>query len=122
MLPGAAAYVVPEGDGQASAGKGAGFLAEARQAGAARRKHQLALRERESLAVEGVVNVESFDDTEVIVETEAGVLFVRGEQLHIKELNLETGTLQLTGHVHALEYAGEGLAKKSKGLLGKLFK
>lgn len=97
-------------------------MTEVKQAGSVRRKHQLSLRNRESLGVEGVVNVESFDNVEVVVETDAGVLFVRGENLHIKELNLETGVLQLTGHVHALEYAGDGLAKKSKGLFGKLFK
>jgi len=56
-----------------------------------RRKHQLSLRNREALQVEGVINVESFDNQEVVVETDAGMLFVRGEDLHIKELNLETG-------------------------------
>ena len=103
-------------------------MAEAKQAAPARRKHALSLRHREALGVEGVLNVESFDDTEVVVETDAGVLFVRGEQLHIKELNplagleLDPGPLQLTGQVHALEYAGDGPAKKARGLLGRLFK
>lgn len=104
------------------AGKGAPSVAEAKQQLPVRRKHHLSLRNRETLGVEGVVNVESFDNAEVIVETDAGVLFVRGEDLHIKELNLETGMLQLTGLVHGLEYAGDGLTKKSRGLLGKLFK
>lgn len=97
-------------------------MAEAKQHLPVRRKHNLSLRNREALGVEGVVNVESFDNTEIIVETDAGVLFVRGEELHIKELNLETGVLQVTGHVHALEYVGEALAKKGRGFLGRLFK
>ena len=87
-----------------------------------RRKHQLSLRNREALQMEGVVNVESFDNQEVVVETDAGMLFVRGEDLHIKELNLETGALGLTGFVHGLEYAGDSVAKKGKGLLGRLFR
>src|SRR5690606_8848128 len=62
-----------------------------------RRKHQLSLQNREALHMEGVVQVESFDNQEVVVETDAGMLLVRGEDLHIKELNLETGALQLTG-------------------------
>lgn len=89
---------------------------------APRRKHQLSLRNRESLQMDGVLNVESFDNEEVVVETDGGGLIVRGEELHIKELNLETGTLQLTGLVHSMEYVGESLARKGKGLLGKLFK
>lgn len=72
--------------------------------------------------MEGVLHVDSFDNEEVVIETDAGMLIVRGEQLHIKELNLETGTLQLTGTVDALVYADDGFAKKGKGLLGKLFK
>lgn len=97
-------------------------VAEAKQAAGARRRHQLALRQRESLAVEGVVNVDSFDDAEVVVETDAGVLLVRGQELHIKEVNLETGVLHLTGRIDALEYAGDELGKKSRGFFGKLFK
>lgn len=104
------------------AGEGAPSVAETKQHLPVRRKHHISLRNREHLGIEGVVNVESFDNAEVVVETDAGVLFVRGEELHIKELNLEAGTLQLTGHVDALEYAGDGLSKKSRGLLGKLFK
>lgn len=87
-----------------------------------RRKHQFSLRNREVLAMEGVVNVDSFDNEEVVVETDAGALIVRGEQLHIKELNLEAGTLQLTGIVHGLHYMGESFTRKGKGVLGKLFK
>lgn len=74
------------------------------------------------MTVEGVVHVDSFDDEEVVVETDAGVLIVRGEQLHMKELNLESGTLHLTGTVDGLQYAAEGFARKGKGFLGKLLK
>lgn len=87
-----------------------------------RSKHQFSLRHRKTLAMEGVINVDSFDNEEVVIETDAGVLVIRGEDLHIKELNLETGTLQLTGLVHALQYMGEGFARKGRGVLGKLFK
>lgn len=98
-----------------------GPLAETKQF-SGRRRHNVSLRNRESLSLEGVTNVDSFDDEQVVVETDSGVLIVRGEQLHIKELNLEGGTLQLTGLVHALEYAGDSLAQKGRGLLGKLFR
>lgn len=88
----------------------------------ARKRHQLTLKAREELAVDGVLRVESFDDREVVMETDLGVVFVRGEGLHIKELNLEAGTLHLDGTVHVLEYAGDSLGKRGKGFLAKLFK
>jgi sporulation protein YabP len=86
------------------------------------RKHRLSLDERERLVVDGVVNVESFDDREIVLETELGVLVVRGEDLHIKELNLESANLAVEGYVKCIEYASDSLGKRSKGLLARLLK
>lgn len=87
-----------------------------------RKKHQVVLKGREQLAIEGVQNVESFDDQEILLETEVGMLVVRGEDLHIKELNLESGALQVEGFVRMMEYAGDVPGKKKGGLMGKLFR
>jgi sporulation protein YabP len=88
----------------------------------AKKRHQLTLKARESLSIEGVVGVESFDDQEVVVETDQGVLLIKGDGLHIKELNLDSGALHVDGSVRVLEYAGDSLGKRSKGVLAKLFK
>lgn len=89
-----------------------------------RKRHQLTLKHRESMSVEGVLNVESFDNQEVLVETDQGMMIVRGDDLHIKELNLEGGNLLVDGFVRSIEYSGDGPRKKgkTKGLLGKIFK
>lgn len=91
---------------------------------ASRKRHQLTLRHRESMSVEGVLNVESFDNQQVLLETDQGMMIVRGDDLHIKELNLEGGSLLVDGFVTSIEYTGDGPRKKAKakGLLGKLFK
>lgn len=88
----------------------------------AKKRHHLTLKGREHLTIEGVRNVDSFDRTEVLLETEQGVLLVRGEDLNIKELSLEGSALVITGFFHSLEYQGEGFAKQSKGFFGRLFK
>lgn len=87
-----------------------------------RKRHNLTLKGREHLAIEGVVNVERFDRNEILLETERGVLLVRGEELHIKELAIEGSGLIVTGLIHSLEYQAERLAKQTKGLIGKLFR
>lgn len=87
-----------------------------------RRNHQLTLKSREHLSLEGVVNVESFDRQEVYLETIQGGMIIRGDDLHIKELNLEESELVLTGYVHSLEYLGESLSKRGRGFLGRLFR
>lgn len=99
-------------------------LSPDRQSAPARRKvhHQLALKNRERLAVEGVLNVDSFDPREIVLQIEGGVLTVRGEGLQIRELNVETATLVVEGRVQSMEYGGESAAAKGKGLLTRLFR
>ncbi|NLN28351.1 MAG: sporulation protein YabP [Firmicutes bacterium] len=87
-----------------------------------RRRHNLALKDREHLTIEGVINVERFDRDEILLETDRGVLLVRGEDLQIKELAVEGSGMVVTGLVHSLEYQAERLARQTKGFIGRLFK
>lgn len=85
-------------------------------------QHQIILVQRERLNVDGVLNVESFDDREIVLETDQGGLFIRGEDLHINELNLEKSNLVVAGYIKVLEYTGESLGEKSRGIFGKIFR
>lgn len=87
-----------------------------------RNEHQVVITRREDLRIEGVENVESFDDQEIMVETVGGGLLVRGTELHISQFNLDSGTLLVHGYIDAVEYLGESLTKKGKGIIGRLFK
>ncbi len=57
-----------------------------------------------------------------MLETEMGFLMIKGQNLHIKNLNLEQGLVAIEGIVNKLEYVDSNSGEKSKGLLGKLFK
>ncbi|MDT8902789.1 sporulation protein YabP [Anaeroselena agilis] len=83
-------------------------------------RHQFTLTDREDLTVEGVVSLGSFDEKEVVLETEQGMLTVRGEGLNIKQLNLEKGSIIVEGMVGSLTYADE--VRQKKGLLERLLK
>lgn len=84
--------------------------------------HQILLTEREQMKVEGVVNVDSFSDSEVTLQTTGGVLVVKGESLHIQQLSLDEGRLLLTGTVSSMAYADESALHKGKGFLARMFK
>lgn len=90
--------------------------------GLEKREHQLSLKRREDLALEGVLNVESFDEGEVVVETVAGGLIIKGEELHITQLNLDGGAMAIHGYVDSLQYTGDQPGRKGRGLLGRIFK
>ena len=85
------------------------------------KRQEVRMLNRKVMEITGVLNVESFDAEEFLLETECGFLTIKGQNLHIKNLNLEQGLVAIEGMVGELAYvdAGQG---KSKSILGKLFK
>lgn len=81
--------------------------------------HQVMLEDRQRLSVSGVADVDSFDETTIVVYTDLGELTVKGESLHISRLNVETGDLRVEGTVQSLTYA-EPTGKS--GFFGRLFR
>lgn len=67
--------------------------------------HRLSLNERRQLTVTGVNEVVSFDETEVVLQTDLGILSVQGQALQLKNLSLEGGQVAVDGTVSALIYA-----------------
>ncbi len=84
--------------------------------------HDITLKGRRQLDITGVKQVESFDNEEFLLETVMGFLSVRGQNLHMKNLNVEQGIVSIEGKVFDLIYLDQGQQDKSKGFFGKLFK
>ena len=68
------------------------------------RAHTAELRDRQSAAFTGVADVEAFNEEEVVLLTDLGVLVLGGEGLHIGRLSLETGELSAEGALSGLQY------------------
>lgn len=81
--------------------------------------HQLLLEDRERLTISGVSDVDSFDETTIVVYTDLGELTIKGDNLHISRLNVETGDLKVEGTIAALTYAEPAV---KGGFFGRLFK
>ncbi|HHT70301.1 MAG: sporulation protein YabP [bacterium] len=84
--------------------------------------HTVVLKNRESLEVSGVRQVESFDDKSVVLETTLGLLSIRGSGLHINQLNVEEEKLEMEGEITILEYSPDRAQLRGKGLLARLLK
>ena len=82
----------------------------------------LILENREKLSISGVLDVLSFDDQVVIVETELGLLTVKGDNLRINQLSIDTSEVIVEGQIYNLAYSENDLDKKTGGFLNKLFK
>lgn len=81
----------------------------------------LILENREKLSVSGVIDVLSFDDQIVIIETELGLLTIKGENLKINKLSIDTSEVIVEGNINNINYSEENNSNKSS-FLGKIFK
>lgn len=66
--------------------------------------HSLTLRDRNTLTVTGVSEVLSFDETDALLRTGLGELRLQGQDLKLKTLTPEGGTLTVTGTFSGLFY------------------
>ncbi len=82
--------------------------------------HLVSMSERNELGVTGVLDVDSFDDLTVVAYTEQGQLTIRGRELRIQRLCVETGDLTVAGTIESLTYADA--PAHSGGFFGKLFR
>ena len=81
------------------------------------RLHRLVLSDRHTGSVTGVNDVVSFDENEIVLDTEMGLLTIKGKNLHISRLTLELGEADLEGKVDSMVYSERGHKKKQEGSL-----
>lgn len=85
--------------------------------------HTFVLKNRKSLQLTGVIDVISFDSEEIFLETAAGMLMIKGSELHMSHLTVEKGEVNIDGTVDSLTYSEASSVSKQAGkILGRLFK
>ena len=83
----------------------------------------IVLENREKLSISGVLDVLSFDDQVVMVDTELGLLTVKGEKIRINKLSLDTSEVIIEGEISSLTYSQKNQEKNNgTSLLSKIFK
>ena len=75
----------------------------------------------EKLSVSGVLDVLSFDDQVVIMDTELGMLTIKGDNLRINKLSIDTSEVIVEGNIYNMAYSEEHGDNKG-GFLSKIFK
>ena len=85
--------------------------------------HGIHLQERKRGTLTGVVDVMAFDSEQILLETTQGMMSIKGKELHVSRLQLETGEVDVEGNVDSLVYTEQGVyGKKKKGsLIKRLF-
>ena len=84
-------------------------------------RHVLHLEEREKARIGGVLEVLSFDEEGMMMETTCGVLLLKGNGLHMGKLDLDTGDVTVDGSIDSITYS-DGSFSEKPSFLGKLFR
>ena len=88
-----------------------------------KKAHKLILNNRRCGNLTGVSDVLSFDETEIILETDQGMLMMKGKELHVSRLMLDKGEVDIDGRIDSVTYSEQGSrTERTESLLGRLFK
>lgn len=84
--------------------------------------HRVQLTSRKNAEITGVKDVRSFDEQEIVLETELGILMISGTDLHVGRLTLEKGEIDITGRINSMVYTElKGKTKSGESVLARLF-
>ena len=86
------------------------------------RTHKITLSGRKTCTITGVNDVLSFDINEVLLETEQGMLMIKGAELHVNRLSLDKGEVDVDGSIDSLTYSDTaGVKEKTESFFARLF-
>lgn len=84
-------------------------------------EHSLVLASRRRAKLTGVIDVKAFDENEIVIDTNKGMLVLQGSNLHVKSLTLESGETEVEGDIDRLLYQDK-TAGDVKSLMARIFR
>ncbi|MDO5382555.1 MAG: sporulation protein YabP [Eubacteriales bacterium] len=88
-----------------------------------RRPHTLRMEDRKKVEFTGITDVISFEPAKVILESDYGMITIKGEGLHVNKLSVEKGELDVDGRVDGFVYTETSDArKKGESFVSRLFR
>ena len=86
-------------------------------------EHRFTMNGRKFVELTGINTVVSFDTEEVLLDTVLGGLLIKGHELHINQLNLDKGLVDVEGKVDSFIYSDKSPTENTaKGIISRLFR
>ena len=86
------------------------------------RTHKVNLLNRGVGAISGVRDVKAFNESEIILDTDMGILSIKGTDLHVTKLTLEKGEVEVDGTVDSFVYTSPKEPASERGVFGRLIR
>ena len=82
------------------------------------KSHEILMKMRKEMKINGVTEVESFDETGAVLHTVCGMMTVEGTEIRIGILDVDSGNVTLNGRIDAIFYSSEEKESK-RSIFGK---
>ncbi len=86
------------------------------------KKSNLTLENRKRLYLTGIMEVISFNDEKIILNTSLGMLTIKGSGLKMNKLDVQNGEVMIVGNVDSFVYTGSEAKQDKESILSKLFR
>ena len=84
------------------------------------KQQNITLEGRRKLNITGVKEVENFDDNGIVLITDLGTLAIKGTEIKIEKLNLDSEEISATGDFYSIEYISDESSRHT--LFSRMFR
>ena len=84
--------------------------------------HELKIIDRREISLTGIKKITSFDSEEFLLESNMGLILIKGSNLEIMRLDTHDGNVKIKGKINSFSYLENNTKAKEESLLSKLFK
>ncbi|WMJ80262.1 sporulation protein YabP [Clostridium sp. MB40-C1] len=86
------------------------------------KKSNLTLEDRKRMVLSGVLEVISFDDKCIALDTTLGTLTVKGQELKMNKLDVQNGDIIILGQINSCVYTTTESKKDKESIIARLFR
>jgi len=84
--------------------------------------HEIKVTDRNIMSFSGIKKINSFDNEEFLMESNMGMILLKGEKLEIIKLDTHDGNVRIKGRLNSITYMENIKKSKEESLISKLFK
>ncbi|WP_446898054.1 sporulation protein YabP [Clostridium sp. LBM24168] len=95
---------------------------EKKEADLGNKKSYLSLENRKKLVITGIIEVISFNEDHINLNTNLGMLDVKGISLKMNKLDVQNGQVIIIGSINSCIYTNSQPKKKRRNVISKIFK
>ncbi|MGL5151983.1 MAG: sporulation protein YabP [Clostridium sp.] len=86
------------------------------------KKSTLILECRNKLSLTGVMEVLSFDEEKIVLNTNLGKLSIKGQELKMNKLDVQNGDVIIVGRIASMIYGGKEIKNNKQSIVKRIFK